>query len=701
MANNCKYKKLEDVISYDGTLWESQNPPVYLKGDLIEPQSQDCEDSSSTTLERWVTVDGDYLCDGNNKYKKEILKQSFDGGVTWYPSNPAAFRTGQFVSVDKEFCSYSSESHYIPVDPSVVCSSLSCNRGYVARFVDGKCRCVNADPIKTTKCITDSGTVITANSLLLGGYGYALVSTKIGECATRIDDYAFSRNTVVRAYIEEVDMTGAVNLESIGTAAFSGCNGILDDGTTKVGNGITSIEIPSGVTSIESYAFARCTNLSSFTFADDSQITSIGTNAFSECYNLTGNFTLPSSITLIDDYLFGETSLKSLTVLATQPPSFPGTLPNASSLVPCDALIYVPSGSVDTYKAAAGWSEIADKILPIGYVNGLHGVTWNTSYATCSHVFKSCEETGTMLNRSVSSSVSGSSYVEVGDCVTNIEEGAFSGMTKISGVSLSDSVISIGFRVFSGCTNLSSINMPQNLVSIANCAFCNAGNGNIDFTLPSGFYSLGASAFCGCEANSIYIPSTLRYGLNASLFLNCSIRYATVDANNTFYDSRNNCNAIISTSDNTLVVGFNRSTIPDGITSIGSRAFYGRPGIENITIPNTVTNIGASAFTECASLGSINIPEGVTTIGDSVFRHCINLASATLPSSITNIGNYAFFNCTRLGSITVTATTPPSVGGSSFGSTNNCPIYVPAASVDTYKAASGWSTYASRIQPIP
>ena len=52
-------------------------------------------------------------------------------------------------------------------------------------------------------------------------------------------------------------------------------------------------------------------------------------------------------------------------------------------------------------------------------------------------------------------------------------------------------------------------------------------------------------------------------------------------------------------------------------------------------------------------------------------------------------------------SVTVNATTPPTLGESALDYTNNCPIYVPAASVDVYKAASGWSTYASRIQAIP
>lgn len=116
---------------------------------------------------------------------------------------------------------------------------------------------------------------------------------------------------------------------------------------------------------------------------------------------------------------------------------------------------------------------------------------------------------------------------------------------------------------------------------------------------------------------------------------------------------------------------------PSGITSIGYDAFRGCSGMTSVTIPNSVTSIGGSAFYSCTGLTSVTIGNGVTSIGQEVFRYC-----------------------TALTSITVVATTPPTLGSGAFTSTNNCPIYVPAASVETYKAASGWSTYASRIQAI-
>ena len=83
-------------------------------------------------------------------------------------------------------------------------------------------------------------------------------------------------------------------------------------------------------------------------------------------------------------------------------------------------------------------------------------------------------------------------------------------------------------------------------------------------------------------------------------------------------------------------------TIPDGVTSIGYRAFKNCSSLASITIPDSVTSIGEEAFEYCASLANINIPAGVTSIGSYTFHSCESLESITIPDSVTSIGNYAF-----------------------------------------------------------
>ena len=141
-------------------------------------------------------------------------------------------------------------------------------------------------------------------------------------------------------------------------------------------------------------------------------------------------------------------------------------------------------------------------------------------------------------------------------------------------------------------------------------------------------------------------------------------------------------------------------TISNSVTTIGWGAFMGCSGLTEVTIPNSVTSIGDGAFSSCSGLTSVTIGNSVTSIGELAFSGCSGLTSVTIPNSVTTIGWEAFSGCSNMESIICKATTPPTLGGYAFNSTNNAPIYVPAESVNAYKAGSGWSSYTSRIQAI-
>jgi len=138
-------------------------------------------------------------------------------------------------------------------------------------------------------------------------------------------------------------------------------------------------------------------------------------------------------------------------------------------------------------------------------------------------------------------------------------------------------------------------------------------------------------------------------------------------------------------------------------TKIGDYAFNVCDWMTSINIPSTlsITSIGQHAFNNCYHLTSFEIPNSVTTIGNNAFAYCRGLTSIRIPNSVTTIGGSVFFECTGLTSITSLNTTPPTLGTNVFFNVPaTCPIYVPAASVNAYKAASGWSDRADYIQPI-
>lgn len=136
------------------------------------------------------------------------------------------------------------------------------------------------------------------------------------------------------------------------------------------------------------------------------------------------------------------------------------------------------------------------------------------------------------------------------------------------------------------------------------------------------------------------------------------------------------------------------------VTNIGNHAFDDCSNLENVVISDSVTSIGDYGFADCRHLTDITIGIGVTSIGDWAFQGCDSLTSIVIPTGVRKIGQYAFDDCSSLTTMTVQATTPPRLGVIPFDSSIQT-IYVPASSVSTYKFATGWKKYASKIQAIP
>ena len=276
------------------------------------------------------------------------------------------------------------------------------------------------------------------------------------------------------------------------------------------------------------------------------------------------------------------------------------------------------------------------------------GVTSIGAYA-----FKECESLTSII---------------IPETVTSIGDGAFEGCSNLTDISIPDSVEDLGENVFNGCTSITSITIPNGVTSIDDYAF--AGCENLtEVIIPESVTTIGQYAFFDCEnLTSISIPSSVT-SIGKSAFESC--------------------------------LSLTGVTIPAGVTKIEEATFAACHSFTSIVIPVNVKSIGRSAFECCSRLSDITLSSGLTHIGSFAFAECRALTDITIPSSVSNIDGFILQNCVSLVSITVEASEPSEyVYEDAFLDTNDCPIYVPAGSVNAYREANVWSQYASRIYAI-
>ena len=372
--------------------------------------------------------------------------------------------------------------------------------------------------------------------------------------------------------------------------AFRGCTGL------------SSVVIPSSVTSILDFAFLGCTNLTSVTIPNS--ISSIGYDVF---YGTEWYDSQPDGLLYV-----GKCAYK-----------YKGDMPATTNVTIKDGTLEIAGGAFE-------------------FCNGLTSVTIPNSVTSIgNYAFSGC---------------SGLTSVTIPNNVTAIGYLAFNDCSSLASITITDSnkLSSIGYNAFRGTTWLD--NQPDGLVYVGNCAYRYKGTmpGKTEITIKDGTLGIAGQAFSGCSGlTSVTIPNSVIFiGMNA--FNDCStLSTINVDSGNQYYDSRNNCNAIIETSSNTLLFGCKNTVIPNSVTSIGSNSFEGCTGLTSITIPNNVSFIGDNAFHDCTSLTSLKIGNGVISIGKAAFSDCTSLTSVILPNSVASISEYAFLRCTDLTSVII------------------------------------------------
>lgn len=519
---------------------------------------------------------------------------------------------------------------------------------------------------------------------------------------------------------------------SIGFNAYYGCSGL------------TSVSIPASVTTIYYQSFACCAGLTEIIVDSDNSVydsrgncnaiiwtagnelfagckntiipntvTSIGTTAFGGCSGLV-NISIPNSVTVIGDYAFEDCI--------------------------CLTSIEIPNSVLSIGDMSfKGCSELTSIMIP----NSVTTIGYNA--------FNFCPRL-TVISVDTDNPV----YDSRNNCNAIIKTADNELYYGCKNTIIPNTVSSIGDYAFVGCSGLTHITIPNSVTTIGDMSFWTC-SGLIDIVIPNSITSLGMMAFGRCDGLSSITIGTSVTNIYRDVFMECTgITEISVDSGNPVYDSRDNCNAIIKTSDNELILGSANTIIPNSVTSIAIEAFSYCSGLTYITIPASVTSIGRNPFAYCSGLTAISvdnenpvydsrdncnaiiktadnelisgckntiIPSSVTSIGLYAFAGCFWIDKCIIPNTITNIGGGAFYMCSGsnveitigisveyiddyafasfsdVTKIEILATTPPNIGSGSLHLFEDfsCPtLIVPCGCVSAYEN-SAWHNYFQNI----
>ena len=472
--------------------------------------------------------------------------------------------------------------------------------------------------------------------------------------------------------IDNIPTRAFWNCENLSTIDLSHCSiiggGALYNCTSLTDIKLFNVKQTEWTTGYENYqsckvgSFMNCNNLTS---VDLGSIQKLGDRAFYGCTSLK-KITLPSTITNLGWECFDGATI--VTSMATVPPVIDKSEDETSSIPMGEfVLVNVPEASLDSYKSANYWKDMAKRIFPIG-TKFDYDVTTEAQPSTSDLLDKvGLKNANSIVSLKVKGSINSYDvmvirnkmdnlhYLDLSDanvvensyeyytgCSTKndtIGRNAFRELSKLVTISLPNSVKAIESGALYKCTKLKSVVLPENLQSI-----------------EYGDWSSGAFADC--------------YSLTDVKFKACNFIGSLAFSN---------CYAL------------NHVTLPPDLKTIDQRAFANCSSLHSVDFPPLLERIGSYAFQSCA-LDSISLP-GLTRIDEYAFQNCSNLKEVKVPSTLVSVGDKAFEGCTQLNDVFTYTILPVKINQNTFCTYETATLHVPAQSYDNYFWDTEWSQF--------
>lgn len=446
-------------------------------------------------------------------------------------------------------------------------------------------------------------------------------------------------------------VTSITTNKTIKQYAFQNCKSIqtliVQSGPTSIGQyafsgctGIQSITLTESIKNIGGYAFNGCSGIQTLTLPEG--LTTLNASCFRNCTNL-ASVDIPSTLTTsLNDVFNGDTKLKTVNITNLD------NYVNLATSYNTDASCPTVNGA-DIYLNGVKLTEVTLNKAPARAFRGctsLQKVNWDGNITSIgSNIFYGCI---------------GLTDVSIPSTVTTIGSGAFRSCNHITSIVIPEGVTVLNTHTFHSCSSLASITIPSTITEMNDNCFYGVKS-------PGAVYITDMDAWCRISFKSAQ-GATNPLGRAQHLYLN-------------------------GTEVTSVIV-------PNNVTILRMNFEYLR-SLTSVTLPEGLTTIDLCSFYNCTGLTHITIPSTVTTIGQSAFQYCNHITSIELPSGVTSIGVVAFANMPAMTKFICNATVPPTLSNTNaFASTNNAIIYVPDDSVNAYKGAANWSTYASRIKGL-